>query len=403
MSKVQLNPISFFEKTTYFSVLIFLASLTWSTALMEITSVTMLIGWVLLKFKNGWKVEIDKRVFCFLVAYVFLSAISFFWSDFPKQSFRGVFKILKHFFLFWVVAETLTTPERHRTAFKILIYSFVILGVDGIWQYVVGKDLLRGIAYEPASSGPRISVTFKNYGLLASYLITFLPLLAALFKKSEVGRKNLALAVGAFLGLLLLFWTRLRGAWVAFLGGSLFFLWNSQKRIYAILVLLVLCTAPFLLPRSMVIHLDSEGKEQSLVERFYLWDRAVQVIVARPWSGTGINTYVVAHQKYDHRHNWRVRGYYAHNGYLQLAAETGLPSLACFFAFLFFYFRRVFEVLRKLTHENERRILVGFLTGIVNFLILASVDTTFHNPQAVMAFWFLAGWGMAQLRTLRNS
>lgn len=386
MPKIKLTALSFFERATYLSVLIFLASLTWSTALMEIASVSMLVGWAVLKFKKGWKPEIDKKVFCFLAAYVFLSTISFFWSEFPKQSFRGVFKVLQHFFLFWIVAETLTTTERHATALKVLIFSFLFLGVDGIWQYAFGKDLLRGIAFEPASSGTRISASFKNYALLASYLISFLPLLASLFKKEGERKKNLAVTAGALLGLLLLFWTRLRGAWVAFLGGLLFYLWNSQKRLYALLVLLLLGAVPFLLPRSMVIHLDSEGKEQSLIERFYLWDRAAQVIAARPWTGTGINTYAVAHQKYDQRQNWRVRDYYAHNGYLQLAAETGLPSLACFLAFLFFYFRRMFE----------KRALMGFLTGMVNFLILGLIDTTLHNQQAVMGFWFLAGWGMAR-------
>ena len=393
---------SFLDKVTYFSVLIFLASLTWSTALMEIMSVTMLIGWGFLKSKNGWKLEIDKRVFYFLAAYVFLSTISFFWSEFPKQSFRGVFKILQHFFLFWIVAETLKTPERHRTASKILIYSFIILGVDGIWQYVFGKDLLRQIACEPASSGPRISATFKNYGLLASYLISFLPLLGALFKRGDERKKNWAVVTGVFLGLLLLFWTRLRGAWVAFLGGLFFGLWNRKKRVYVLFALLAICAVPFVLPRSMIIHLDSEGKEQSLVERYYLWDRALQVIEARPLTGTGINTYDVAHQKYDQRQNWRVRGYYAHNGYLQMAAETGLPSLFCFLGFIFFYFWRAFEILRKSTNANENCILLGFLTGMTSFLILGSIDTTLHNPHAVMAFWFLAAWGMAYLQVLKK-
>jgi len=158
---------------------------------------------------------------------------------------------------------------------------------------------------------------------------------------------------------------------------------------------LVAIGSVFFLPRSMVIHLDSEGKEQSFVERVYLWDRALQVIRARPWTGTGINTYSVAHQKYDQRQNWRVRNYYSHNGYLQIAAETGLPSLACLLAFLFFYFRRAIQSLREGSEGGAGRTLIGILTGLVNFLMLALVDTVFHNPQAVMGFWFLAGWGVA--------
>lgn len=403
MSKIQLIPLSFFEKAAYVSVLIFLASLTFSTALMEITSVTMLVGWAILKIKKGWGARMDKKIFYFLLAFIVLSVISSFWSEFPKQSFRGILKVLRHFFLFWIVAETLTTPERHRTALKVLAASFLFLGLDGVWQYAFGKDLLRGIAYEPASSGPRISASFKNYGLLAAYLISFLPLLTAYFERGGGRKRNLAVAVVAFSALLLLFWTRLRGAWVAFVGGVLFYLWQVRKRFYVFLVMALIAVGVFFLPRSMVIHLDSEGKEQSLVERLYLWDRAFQVILAKPWTGTGINTYAVAHQKYDRRKSWRVQNYYAHNGYLQIAAETGLPTLFCFLAFLFFYFRKVFQVLKKVPEGLERRTLAAILTGMVNFLILAMIDTIFHNPASVHAFWFLAGWGLAYQNLLKNS
>jgi len=214
---------------------------------------------------------------------------------------------------------------------------------------------------------------------------------------------KLGKVVGSALGLLLLFWTRLRGAWVAFIGGVLFFLWTAKKRIYLAFVMLALGSLFFLLPRSMIIHLDYYGKEQSLIERLYLWDRAVQVIAARPLTGTGINTYAVAHQKYDQRQSWRVKNYYSHNGYLQIAAETGLPSLACFLAFLFFYFQNSLRLLKGLSGGEERVRLLGFLTGIVNFLILGIIDTIFHNPQAVMGFWFLVGWAVAYQRLLRAS
>jgi putative inorganic carbon (HCO3(-)) transporter len=178
------------------------------------------------------------------------------------------------------------------------------------------------------------------------------------------------------------------------LAGVAFFLWLQKKRLLLAGLLLAALISLLFLPREMVIHLDREKKEQSLVERFYLWERALQVIEARPWTGTGINTYDVAHEKYDRRKNWRVRGYYAHNGYLQIAAETGLPSLAFFVAFLFFYFRNALRFLVVLSAEQKGS-LIGILAGMVSFLILGTNDTIFHNPQSVMGFWFLAGWGAA--------
>ncbi|MBI4115243.1 MAG: O-antigen ligase family protein [Candidatus Omnitrophica bacterium] len=294
----------------------------------------------------------------------------------------------------------MATSERQKTSFRLLTFVLIFLGIDGMWQYVFGSDLLRHIPFEQASAGPRISASFKNYGLLASFLISFSPLLGCRLSREDKAGETFLKSLGFVLSLLLLFWTRVRGAWVAFWGGLLFLALMQRKKIYFLLLLLPLVAIPILLPRSMVIHLDAEGKEQSLVERFYLWDRAVQVIQARPWTGTGINTYAVAHQKYDQRQNWRVQNYYAHNGYLQMAAETGLPSLACFLTFLFFYFLKGLRFTAKRPDGEDRRTLAGIYAGIVNFLVLAIIDTIFHNPQAVLSFWFLAGWGLAYQRSV---
>ena len=94
-----------------------------------------------------------------------------------------------------------------------------------------------------------------------------------------------------------------------------------------------------------------------------------------------------------------MRNYYAHNGYLQIAAETGLPALACFLAFLFFYFRNGFRFLVGDSGGIEKRSLTGVLAGMLSFLILGAIDTIFHNTQSVMGFWFLAGWGLALIST----
>jgi len=141
----------------------------------------------------------------------------------------------------------------------------------------------------------------------------------------------------------------------------------------------------------MIIHLDTDMKEQSIVERYFLWDRAINVIKAKPLTGTGINTYAVAHSKYDTTENWRVRDYYAHNGYLQLAAETGIPSLACFLLFLLFFYVRGLKVITQLRGDPRVYAHLGILTGLLVFLIFALADTQLHSAQPIMTFWFLAG------------
>lgn len=380
---------------TYLWTLILLASLCFSPALMEISCAALFVGFIFLRIQKYPLPKIDKSILIPLSVYIALSVVSFFWSEFPKQSFRGVLKVLKGFLAFWMTLEVLNTRDKHQTAMKVLTLSLIFLGINGMWQYVFGFDLTRRIPHEAASSGPRISASFRNYGLLAAYMITFLPLVASQILKAGPKGKLFLSSLASVFGLLLLFWTRLRGAWIAFLMGAGFCIANAKNRkIYAAILAVLIVVGFLALPKSKLIHLDAEGKEQSLIERVFLWDRAVSVIRARPWTGTGINTYAVAHQQYDQTKSWRVQNYYAHNGFLQIAAETGLPSLGFLLVFLCLYFRKGLRALSQ-TEEEDRKTVIAFLAGVLNFLVLTLIDTIFHNPPSIMAFWYLTGWGVA--------
>ena len=129
----------------------------------------------------------------------------------------------------------------------------------------------------------------------------------------------------------------------------------------------------------------------------------VNVIKAKPITGTGINTYAETHEKYDKTQNWRVKRYYAHNGYLQLAAETGLVTLALFLAFLVCYFANAIRRLKENVNSSDNNLTTGIILGLVSFLILALVDTVFHNPQPIMLFWYLAGLGWRESTKIEST
>jgi len=168
--------------------------------------------------------------------------------------------------------------------------------------------------------------------------------------------------------------------------------WFKALGLAAVLCLALLAIAP----HRVIIHQDAQGKEQSLVERFELWKRALDVIEAKPWTGTGINTYNVAHEKYDKQQNWRVRGYYAHNGYLQLTAEIGLPGIFFFLLFLVMYFRKVFGELGATRGSSEEYTRLGLLMALLAFLLYATADNNLQSPPSLMMFWYLAGVLMAR-------
>lgn len=379
-------------------LLVLWAALSFSSALVEISfafAVLIYFFLILKKYKNMCSgISSHKIAVLYLLGFVILSVLSIFWSENHELSIRGSLKVLQQVMIFGMVFTAVNHSKDFQWFERVFLSMLVLLAVNGIYQYFTGRDFIRGFEIEAASSGPRITASFKSYGLLASYLISTIPLLFAILlirmKEKSRAMKIFALAALLILNLALLYWTRSRGAFVAFALGTTVIL--ILLKFYRVLLALLVAGALFLvmLPRSMVIHLDAEGKEQSLVERYYLWDRAVQVIQAKPLTGTGINTYASTHAKYDKTQNWRVRNYYAHNGYLQMAAETGVASLLFFLAFLFYYMSRNVNLSTK-TSEQTRILFWGVTGGLFNFIILASVDTVLHNPLPAMTFWYLLG------------
>lgn len=397
-------------QTIIFGILcVLFAGMTFSTALVEITFFFSLGLWMIWKLSSKPRVILEgwHAGFWMLAAFVLFCSLSWFWSEFKPQSGKGILKNLQHFILFWMAADIFSKEDRKRLLWgRLLTGIYLVLMLDAGFQYMTGRDFIRGLAGEAASSGYRVSASFKTYGLFAAFLAVTLPSMGALawnaFKENKPRLQIAFLGLLTGAGVLALFLTRSRGAILAFAGSLVILL--LLKRCWKVLLLLavLLVTLFFVLPRGMIIHLDADNREQSLVERFYLWDRAVNVIRAKPIGGIGINTYAVGHAKYDKTQNWRVRNYYAHNGYLQIGAETGLAGLGLFLLGLWFLIRRALLRMRASPGGLGSSQSEAVLTGVFAFLIMSLVDTVMHNNQSVTLFWLWLGLLEASSRHLET-
>ncbi len=381
------------EKILLYSLLALLAAFTFSTALIEIATVAALLVTVLLLVleKRNPFTGLDRPALAALAVYTGIVLLSYTWSEFPKQSFRGIFKVLQQVALFILVARIPRDLKSWTLTEKVLLCSYGLVVADGLFQYVTGWDFVRHFRAVDASTGLRITSSFKSYGLLAAFLVLTVPVVLALaFNAVKKSRYQILLFILAFEGLFCLYLTRSRGAWLGLLGGSFLTLLLYRKWKIALALVLAAGIGCLMLPKNVLIHLDINRKEQSIVERFDLWQRAVNVIQAKPLTGTGINTYTKAHEKYDRQKSWRVKEYYAHNGYLQMGAEIGIPGLVSFLAFLVFLITGAFKKSRDLS-TPDRNLAAGLIASLLSFLVFAASDTLLHNPQSVLHFWFFAG------------
>ncbi len=380
-----------------YSMMTMMASLAFSKALVEISFVFAMFFYLQLLLQDYKKFHVfafPRTALFFLIAFVAFVSFSLTWSEYPKESFRGLFKILQAATIFLMAVEIFHTEQENKNFGTFFIGLFLVMIVNALVQYGFGHDLIRGNEYLYSSAGRRITSAFKAYGLFANFLnVACLYVYIKLISQKKMDREKLLYLLLFILGVYCLFLTRSRGAWIAFTL-SLFSVTLLKKKWFILIFLLgVGAVGVSQIPTHMLIHLDSNRQEQSIVERFDLWQRAIKVITAKPLTGTGINTYAKAHQKYDTGQSKRVLGYYVHNGYLQMAAEIGIPGLFLFLGFVIscLFIAILFSVRQKI-HDSEVSAWVG---GNLAFLALSFVDTVMHNATSFFLFVFTLGLMMS--------
>ena len=383
----------------------FCFSLTFSNALIEILSAALIACWIMqrigpLEHRPPSRWLPAAAATWPLAAYLAACLLSIATSTYPWLSMQGFLqKTLQYGLITLVTADLAMRPGVAGRATGALVASAALLAVDVIVQRVWGRDLLLGIARFP--DGGRLTGPFRNPIDLATCLAVLLPLVVVFIGAAAGWRRA---------GLLLLF-TVLLGELIAITARSG---WLSLLVATAVLVLAGRTLRRWLLPAvitAFVIGLAMfavTGRLHGAItltdagsrDRVYMWQSAWWMIRERPILGQGLNTFMA-----NYLSHW-VGGErlprYAHNCYLQIAAETGLIGLAAFGWFLLSLLGSAWRRLRSLTTTAENRmLLLGWLGALAAFLVQACFDTNFYSVRFAALFWCLAGLILGAAATAR--
>lgn len=125
--------------------------------------------------------------------------------------------------------------------------------------------------------------------------------------------------------------------------------------------------------------------------RGQLWQEAVDLMVSEPLDGVGTNQFSVvsATARGDQDLRW------AHNEYLQLGAETGVPGFTFAVALVLWLF------VRLAVGERDAGTAVA-AAGLAGASIAASVDYVWHFPVVLLATAALVGAGRGRRRHGRD-
>jgi len=191
-----------------------------------------------------------------------------------------------------------------------------------------------------------------------------------------------------------------RGAYLGLLAGIFFFLITILKRskiskkaiagIGAILVLIAVFNSNAIFQR---LTSSFNLKEGSNAERYRNWTEAVDIIRDYPLGGVGLGNYAHAVDPSSADRS----SIYAHNLFLDIAAETGILSAAVFL------FLIVFSIWRNI--KNNNIISLGLASGLGAFFVHSIFDTALWSPQVMVVFLTIVAIGLnvSSKRKAQNS
>ena len=336
------------------------------------------------------------------VGCVFVFAFCLFLSIFVSGPYlaksAGSFfsKWLEYLLIFFMVQDIVRTREDRRRVIRLFFITAVITAADAIFQRISGFDLFRFYPLipviqtypgQPPIEFQAVTAAFDHSNPLGNYLMACGLLALGWIEHSQPNQnagKILRDWSGGVLIIAALILASSRGSWIAFVAGLLIYglVSGSLKRfIVTGFLLLAAASIPAIQARLTFTVSSPHGDS----ERTELWSLAERIIRESPWFGKGVGTFMDYASSYSNGEFAR----YAHNGYLQIWAESGIFAMA---AFLIFSIILIFTALAALRRQpDERGIIAGLIACWTGLLIHNFFDVHLYGLRTAVLFWAVAG------------
>lgn len=352
-----------------------------------------------------------------VLVFLLIVVISAIFGLNPGQSLSAVLsKVLQWIMTFVVTLEAVTTRKHVRIMGLVLLGIVALITLNGIVQYSTGKGLIR---QRTVVDGRRVMSTFRHPNDLAGWLTILLPTVFSLsfiqsFRSLE-GRdafleksdqsgvfQSKVFIIGAFVLLLLagfsLGVTYSRGGWLATGIGLFLLVMRHPKMLITLMVaggiFLSIFVVKMVADRSTNVKGSYKKVFTNLSDRNTIWGEGMDLVRERPVLGIGFNNYLATAKERGHK-----RLEYAHNCYLQMAAETGILGLLAFLWIPVNLFRESMGQLPQLRDRYPHHLMLGLMAGLAAFLIHSFFDTNFYSTQLSSLMWLTIGLILAIPRT----
>ncbi len=302
-------------------------------------------------------------------------------------------------------------PEHCKIILSLVIISFSIIIIAGLLQFIFNK-------YSTWMDVTLPNGTVEHRGRLNSFfifpnsfsasIVLVLPVIFAVIflKKLDLFYKILMVLLFA-MGVFCLISTYSRAGWIGFAVAAfvIIYLLGQKKRfIFITLIIFILISVSLLLCihketlKSYVFHNYSDKSRQ------FIFVKSLKMLREHPLTGIGIGNFHYVYPLYilpgeETLPEEVSRPWHAHNLFLNMAVEMGLPGLI---AFLWFILSIFMQIRISIAEDMEyKEILYGIIAGLTGFLIFNQIDFVMGDVKSGIYFFIILAFG-AGLSMKRN-
>jgi O-antigen ligase len=337
-----------------------------------------------------------------LVLLLILAAGSWFISIYEEATFWALLRLLLYIIAFYLAVEATASRSQTRMLLITLLGMGTLISIVGLIKYFGGPVP----SFWVYGKQGQLNSTFVNRNHFAGYLEMVFALGLG-FTLCRPFIRTLIWSSCLFLILMALLFSMSRGGWMATLCSLLFMgiLFFRQKGVskvkirLATVALILIAGLSFLGSNLMFQRFQSLGnsEEPSLVSRVSVWEGSGQLIRENPLRGTGLGTFPWSFAPVRPA-GLTLRWREAHNDYIHIATEMGLPVLIPVLWGLFIVFKTGLRTFRETESRFRAGVTLGALGGIVAILFHSLGDFNIQITSNGILFSVLIGLIIGQGR-----
>ncbi len=322
--------------------------------------------------------------------------------DWRFSLFNWCFLPLMYAVLYVLLVSYMETEEDRRGFLRGLFLSFLCVLMYGIFQFLDMSDMADEAAAQGWIDAKRFPLLYRrmystlgNPNLYAGYLLVAIGMMTSFFFFAKRRALRVGLGIAGAAAVLCLLLTYSRGAWVAFFAMLAVLAMVYDKRFW--LVFLAVPVVLFFYQGQLTERFLSifSGEDTSTALRFALWEVTVAMIQEHLLTGIGWGIYFATYPWYNfYIQDPTVLIYHAHNMYLSVTAEVGIPGSIGFFWFYFGHAMLALRLYQKSLTPFSRAVGLGLFLGIVGLSVYGLGDHVLFSRALSLVFWSLCALGM---------